>query len=166
MANLPSPPFIPVEGIHNFRDIGGTPIYFTVNVAPTVLFRSADPSRATEAGLLKLKELGITHVFDLRSRVEIERDAWDSGRSADPEAEPEVFKRIGIKRYWTPVFAEDDYAPEKIALRYRQYAREGTEVCKLFCTYYSIAESRINGYVGTHSSELCYLAIVLFTEFL
>ncbi|KAL9070630.1 MAG: hypothetical protein Q9157_005745 [Trypethelium eluteriae] len=127
MADLPSPPFITVPGIANFRDIGGTPISTSTKVSSGVLFRSADPSNVTQAGLVKLKDLGVTHYFDLRSTIEIERDAWNAGQSADPETGVEGTRKIGIKRYWAPVFAGDDYSPEKIALRYRQYAREGTE---------------------------------------
>ena len=132
MVDLPSPPFVTVEGIQNFRSIGETPISSDTKVRPGILFRSADPSNASEAGLLKLKELGITHVFDLRSSVEVARDAWNSGKTADPEATSEATESMGITRCWTPVFAEDDYSPEKLALRYKQYAREGSEVCTLF----------------------------------
>ncbi|KAI9653166.1 MAG: hypothetical protein M1821_007706 [Bathelium mastoideum] len=127
MVDLPSPPFVTVDGVHNFRDVGGTPVALSSKVVPGILFRSADPSNATSAGLRRLRELGITHVFDLRSTIEIERDAWNAGKNVDPEAGPEAAKRMGIDRSWTPVFSGEDYSPENIALRYRQYARDGSE---------------------------------------
>ncbi|KAL9083154.1 MAG: hypothetical protein Q9165_008641 [Trypethelium subeluteriae] len=127
MAHLPSPPFITVPGISNFRDVGGIPTSSSAKVSSGILFRSADPSNVTEAGLVELKNLGVTHIFDLRSSIEIDRDAWNAGKGADPEAGAEGIRRMGIKRSWAPVFAGDDYSPEKIAWRYRQYAREGTE---------------------------------------
>jgi hypothetical protein len=53
MAALPSPPFIDVPGIANFRGVGGD------HVGPGLLYRSADPTNATKAGLEKLsKDLG------------------------------------------------------------------------------------------------------------
>jgi len=33
-----------------------------------------------------------------------------------------------IERVWTPVFSEEDYSPEKIALRYKDYASRSDEV--------------------------------------
>lgn len=32
-----------------------------------------------------------------------------------------------MKRFWVPVFATEDYGPEQIALRYKEYTRAGTE---------------------------------------
>ena len=155
MANLPSPPFITVDGISNFRDVGGTSIYPGIKTATGILFRSADASNATEAGLLKLKELGITHIYDLRSTIEIERDAWQSGRDADFDACFEAFSKVGIKRHWAPVFAEDDYSPEKLALRYKQYARDGSEVCLPFCKYNIFALIGMNA-LYMNSSHKCH----------
>jgi hypothetical protein len=50
-AELPSPPFIEVPGIHNFRDIGDGHL-----VKTGLVFRSADPTKATEAGLEKMSQ--------------------------------------------------------------------------------------------------------------
>jgi hypothetical protein len=50
-AELPSPPFIDVPGIHNFRDIGDGHL-----VETGLVFRSADPSKATEDGLQKMSQ--------------------------------------------------------------------------------------------------------------
>lgn len=52
MTSLPSPPFVNVPGIANFRDIGGN------NVRRGLVYRSADPSKPTEEGLMKMKDLG------------------------------------------------------------------------------------------------------------
>lgn len=49
-VTLPSPPFVDVPGIANFRGIGGQ------NVGPGLVFRSADPSKATRAGLEKMSQ--------------------------------------------------------------------------------------------------------------
>lgn len=50
-SSLPSPPFVPVEGISNFRDIGDN-----VHVRRGLVYRSADPSKASPAGLKKMSE--------------------------------------------------------------------------------------------------------------
>nr|POF22399.1 tyrosine-protein phosphatase [Quercus suber] len=119
-AGLPSPPFIEIPGIANFRGLGGD------EIGPGLVFRSADPSKATKDGLTKMsKDLGIRIVFDLRSTPEIKRDGpeWQ-GVTAD---KPDVFAAYGIEREWVPVFADDDYSPAQIALRYKDYTRTGSE---------------------------------------
>jgi len=68
---------------------------------------------------------GIRVIFDLRSAPEIKRDGpeW-AGVAVDKE---DVFEPYGIKREWVPVFAEKDYGPEQVALRYKEYTRSGSE---------------------------------------
>lgn len=66
---------------------------------------------------------GLKTIFDLRSAPEIKRDGpeW-----ANVEvAKDDVFEPYGIHRDWVPVFAEQDYGPEQVALRYKQYTRGG-----------------------------------------
>lgn len=59
MTTLPTPPFVTVPGIANFRDAGGHATASGKNVRTGLIFRSADPSKATEEGLNKLsKEIG------------------------------------------------------------------------------------------------------------
>lgn len=72
-----------------------------------------------------LQTTGIKEIFDLRSAQEIRRDGpeWSG---VDVSA-ADVFEPHGIHRDWVPVFAEKDYGPEQIALRYREYTRDGTE---------------------------------------
>jgi len=124
MAQLPSPPFHDIPGVHNFRDIGGYAI--SPSTSPTrslrrnYIYRCADPSRITSTGKQKLsQELGITTIFDLRSNPEI----------AKAEAKGTSVAQIqNVQRHHTPAFAEKDYSPENIALRYKDYAAGGPEV--------------------------------------
>lgn len=144
MSDLPSPPFVNVPGIANFRDAGGQTTNNGKKVRNGLLFRSADPSKATVEGLNKMgKELGkvcfyqpqptlsmlayglagLKTIFDLRSAPEIRRDGpeW-----ANVEiAKDDVFEPYGIHRDWVPVFAEQDYGPEQVAVRYKEYKRGG-----------------------------------------
>lgn len=60
MANLPSPPFVDIPGIANFRDIGGQPTSSGQDVRQGLVFRSADPSKATEEGMKNMgQDLGM-----------------------------------------------------------------------------------------------------------
>jgi hypothetical protein len=70
-------------------------------------------------------EIGIRTIFDLRSAPEIKREGQEwAGVTVD---NPDVFKDYGIERQWVPVFAEQDYGPEQVALRYKEYTRIGSE---------------------------------------
>lgn len=120
---LPSPPFHAIPGLPNFRDAGGYPINAQPGriLRPGVVFRSAEPSRLTDDGVACLQDLGITHVYDLRSAIELKRLAL-AGANCDVREWP------GAQRVFVPVFRDQDYGPEAIALRYRNYSSNGTEV--------------------------------------
>lgn len=121
-TRLPSPPFMDIEGISNFRDLGG----YSISSAPrrsirrNVIYRCAQPSRVTDRGIAALQELGITHVYDLRSENEVRRNE-SKGRG-------DVVDWANCRREFVPVFADKAYDPESVAIRYRNYASEGTEV--------------------------------------
>ncbi|KAF4815135.1 Tyrosine-protein phosphatase [Colletotrichum tropicale] len=121
-AELPKPPFIPVPGLPNFRDAGGYPIDSQPGriLRPGIVFRSAEPSRLTDQGVALLQDIGITHVYDLRSAVELKRLA-QAGANCDVREWP------GATRVFVPVFQDQDYGPEAIALRYQNYSSNGTE---------------------------------------
>jgi hypothetical protein len=75
--------------------------------------------------LTHLHDKGIKVIFDLRSTPEIQRDGpeW-AGVEVD---KTNSFENYGIQRSWQPVFASKDYSPEQVALRYKEYTREGTD---------------------------------------
>lgn len=66
-------------------------------------------------GIAKLKDIGVTTDFDLRSKGQIEK----AGGAMEME---------GINRIWCPAFPDGEYSPEKAAMRYVQYSSDGTEV--------------------------------------
>ncbi|OJJ42194.1 hypothetical protein ASPZODRAFT_77467 [Penicilliopsis zonata CBS 506.65] len=122
MANL-APPFVAVEGVPNFRDLGGHPCHppSTLSaeqqqgswcIRPGFLFRSAQPSQITVAGVETLtKTLRISAVFDFRSETEIQLVA-----SRYPDS---LLCIPGTTRYAIPVFEEEgDYSPISLAKRY------------------------------------------------
>lgn len=67
-----------------------------------------------------MQELGIKKTYDLRSWPEIRRAA-EAGYGAETEWD-------GCERVFAPVFAERDYSPEGLAVRFKNYAMEGTGV--------------------------------------
>lgn len=85
-----------------------------------IIYRSAEPQRVTKDGIATMNSLGITHIYDLRSNNEIERTEA-AGRGG-------VVEWDGCERVFVPVFTDMDYSPEKLAVRYQDYAAEGTEV--------------------------------------
>jgi pimeloyl-ACP methyl ester carboxylesterase len=107
-----------IEGVSNFRDIGGWKIYNPTFpdssnphnkyfVKPNVAFRCANMTNITKNGLAKLQDLGVKAVFDLRSDGECIRNGV-----------PDGFAEVGIKRYHVPVFTNDDYSPQSVVVKY------------------------------------------------
>lgn len=121
---LPSPPFIDIPGLRNFRDCGGYPVANTDGkkvIRSGVVFRSSEPSKVTDEGISILRDrLKITHVYDLRSQTEIDRDTEIGGRR--------VREWEGAQRVFVPVFLLEDGSPEAIALRYANFSSESSEV--------------------------------------
>lgn len=96
-----------VEGISNFRDLGGYGPRSKGGLRPGIVFRSANTSTVTEAGIEAMRSLGIKTVFDLRSETERER----VGTARIP----------GIEVRWTPVFQKQDSSPAALAKRYSHF---------------------------------------------
>lgn len=119
------PPFINIPSLPNLRDAGGYPVSNGPGGTPStvrkrVLYRSADPTRASLSDLQTLSnDLGISTIFDLRSLPEIER----AGTLPDYE-ERLAQCRGAVKRKWTPVFKAEDYSPEAVALRFKDYGAD------------------------------------------
>lgn len=118
------PPFVDVPGLANFRDIGGWPVEDENGkdigrVRKGIFYRGPDTAAIKDEGIVKLKALGITTDFDLRSKGQIEKAGG--------------FKQLdGIQRISCPAFPDREYSPEKAAARYVQYASDGTDVSASF----------------------------------
>lgn len=129
---LPSPPFFTVPNINNLRDSAPTLLTPHGPIRPNLLFRSAEVSNLDLSGWQTLHSLGIAHVFDLRSKPEVEK-GW-AGIVARPDGSEDVrpgwmrdMQAAGVQRTWVPVFKEADYSPEKLAERYQKYMQDGVE---------------------------------------
>jgi protein tyrosine/serine phosphatase len=117
----PSPPFIHVEGVPNFRDLGSYPCqppayhsspnksYIT---RPFTLFRSAQLTGMTPNGAITLsKRLKVRRLYDLRSEREITKGTKDT----------KLAQINGVVRVFVPVFRDQDYSPEGLARKYKNY---------------------------------------------
>ncbi|KAG0350885.1 hypothetical protein BGZ54_003586 [Gamsiella multidivaricata] len=101
-----------VGGVLNFRTVGDIWIPSTTDhtlnyMRPGLIYRCADISGPTPEGIAVLEALNITDVYDLRSTPEAERRP--------------TFQTDKIKRHHIPVFSEEDYSPDKIAIRFGMY---------------------------------------------
>ncbi|OAG02397.1 uncharacterized protein CC84DRAFT_1167450 [Paraphaeosphaeria sporulosa] len=136
-TGLPSPPFYDVPNLNNLRDAalacGGLKTQDGKSVRPGVLFRSAEVSKVDGEGWRRVNEIGVAHVFDLRSKQEVDR-GWagitnEEGKDAEDVVQgwEATLHSAGVDRTWVPVFKEADYSPEKLAERYMKYLDRSTE---------------------------------------
>jgi hypothetical protein len=96
-----------IEGVSNFRDLGGWQTNSSDYVIPDRIYRCADLSNITDLGRKELQQLRITKVYDLRSVPEITKNG--------------VGRIDGVEWIHVPVFREEDYSPEKMAIRWGYY---------------------------------------------
>ncbi|KAJ6107725.1 hypothetical protein N7523_009048 [Penicillium sp. IBT 18751x] len=122
----PCPPFVVVEGVRMFRDIGGSP---ESGLRKGLVFRSGDPSTMTQLGLVKVLEQGIEKIFDLRNPIEFEGDHSVHGARHQSilaqETSPIYPGQIcdaGIERVVVPVFADEELHQDRRNSRLRHYA--------------------------------------------
>ncbi|KEF61127.1 uncharacterized protein A1O9_02692 [Exophiala aquamarina CBS 119918] len=141
-AGLPTPPFVHVQGVPNFRDLGGYRCSPPSSASSSdegktiytlrrgVLFRCAHPTHLTPKGLSTLTTtLGISKMYDLRSGPEISRLAATVANSpADlyPLADPntgtiESHGAPGLERVFVPVYQNEDYGPVALARKLQWY---------------------------------------------
>lgn len=118
IADLPSPPFIDIAGVHNFRDLGGYPLSNKPNhsVRRGIIYRCALPSNATKDGIATVQKLGITHLYDLRSSHEAERNKT-TGFGGIAEWE-------GCTRVFVPVYTQKGEDPAVASARYKNYTTD------------------------------------------
>ena len=125
-AILSSPPFVPVEGVINFRDLGlaaSLPLPPsnappTTQIRPGIVYRSGELTRLTPTGVTKLQELGIRAIFDFRSRSEVKKYAGQT-----PPLPPDS----GIAIHTVPVSEKDEYDPGVLARRVAKFEKDEKE---------------------------------------
>ncbi|KAF1967940.1 hypothetical protein BU23DRAFT_541932 [Bimuria novae-zelandiae CBS 107.79] len=136
-TGLPSPPFFEIPHLDNLRDAaqacGGLKTREGKSVRKGVLWRSAEVSSVGAEGWRWMRGLGVAHVFDLRSKPEVDK-GWagitgegNTGAEEVRKGWEEGLKSAGVERSWVPVFAADDYSPERLAERYMKYLDKAVE---------------------------------------
>ena len=123
MHDWQHPSFINIEAVKNLRDIGGYPVSDGVSVRRKLVYRSGCLDALTEEGRLQIQKLGIRKIFDLRSFSEVGRSKRENG-----QYECWLASADGPERIMVPVFRDEDFAPEALAVRFKDYASKGTEV--------------------------------------
>ncbi|KAH6644209.1 protein-tyrosine phosphatase-like protein [Boeremia exigua] len=129
---LPSPPFFLIPNINNLRDAAISLSTPHGSIRQGILFRSAEVSKLDRSGWDAVHAVGVAHVFDLRSKPEVEK-GW-AGIVAKVDGTEDVrpswlvdMESAGVQRTWVPVFTETDYSPEKLAERYQKYMQDSVE---------------------------------------
>ncbi|KXS16954.1 hypothetical protein M427DRAFT_133745 [Gonapodya prolifera JEL478] len=105
-----------VEGVQNFRHVGGYPTREGRVTRVGRLWRSGHPGGITESGVQTVLKHGIRTVFDLRS----------VGECAKYGTGEDLFAKHGIKRVYAPAYLDDDYSPMAMGMRFSLYS-SGTE---------------------------------------
>lgn len=173
-SHLPTPPFIDIDGVPNFRDIGGyltAASFFSANTPSTttptmvrknLLYRCAHPQLLTDQGVDTLATLGIKHIFDLRSAPEVKKLSATlpatSGTDAPTNPHSTALQPNGLTRHFTPVYQEEDYGPVALATKLSWYTSAQTNG-KL---PYNYSEGFVNAYrdIATNGAKSAYPKIL------
>lgn len=168
-TNLPTPPFVDVDGIPNFRDLGGyllassylsgagTSQTTPMMVRRGFLYRCAHPQLLTEEGNKTLTDkLGIKHIYDFRSAPEVKRLSASlpqfSASDAPENPASKALQPQGVERHFTPVYEEEDYGPVNLARKLEWYTSAQSSSAKLPFAY---SEGFVNAYrdIATHATH-------------
>ncbi|KAI8391054.1 tyrosine phosphatase family-domain-containing protein [Radiomyces spectabilis] len=108
------PRWIDVEGVKNFRDIGGWPVKDGSGyIRERVVFRCGHLTDITDQGIRTLQELNVVAIFDFRSDMEIN---YHGGIREIP----------GTTYYESAIFKDVDFSPENMGQTMGRFL-EGTE---------------------------------------
>ncbi|KAI7849686.1 protein-tyrosine phosphatase-like protein [Circinella umbellata] len=119
-VSLCIPRWIDVQGVKNFRDIGGWPVRDGSGyIRERFVFRCGHLVNVTQKGKDVLKQLNVVAAFDFRSDPELERQG----------VMPEI---PGLTRYPSAVFSKDDYSPAALATRWQGYFEGATGFPKVY----------------------------------
>ncbi|PGH26768.1 hypothetical protein AJ80_01532 [Polytolypa hystricis UAMH7299] len=84
------------------------------------IYRCGEPTKATEETINKIRSLGVTHIFDLRSIPEIKQFQVSGSAGSVPNWP-------GVERVYCLVFLEDSYDPVSLARRHADYKGENPQ---------------------------------------
>ncbi|RCH91440.1 hypothetical protein CU098_003812, partial [Rhizopus stolonifer] len=94
-ASLVIPRWIDVEGVRNFRDIGGWPLKDGSGyIRERTVFRSGHLAQVSTQGRLRLNELNIKAIFDFRLDHEITRDGVPEPMPGITRFSKDLYKQV------------------------------------------------------------------------
>lgn len=94
-----------IDGISNFRDVGGWKTKDNLYIKQGLIYRCANTSNVTELGKRQIKDLQIDTIFDLRSVTEYKKRG---GLYIE-----------GVNCLNIPIYSNQDLSPQAIALHYK-----------------------------------------------
>ncbi|MCO7175805.1 tyrosine-protein phosphatase [Sporolactobacillus kofuensis] len=111
---------LPLEGVYNFRDMGGLKTRDGRKVKKGLLFRSAELTRMTSSDKKSLRPLNLKLIYDYRDREEAEKNP-------DPQIGNERHERVAVngedkttaRDEWDPETFYKTFTPEKFAQVYK-----------------------------------------------
>ncbi|NUU25277.1 MAG: tyrosine-protein phosphatase [Streptomycetaceae bacterium] len=115
--------FLAVDGLFNFRDLGGYRTEDGRSVAWGRLYRSDGLHRLTERGVTAFLALGATTVLDLRTAAELAERSWEP-----PSGWPGRLLHVPLLRRipdWSAVDPEESARADFAVEHYREIAVEG-----------------------------------------
>lgn len=132
-----------IEGVSNFRDIGG---YFAAggkkHVRYNLAYRCANIGSVTKTGIAQLKKIGIKAVFDLRSSYEREQNGY--------------LQVEGIQNFHLPLFGEQSLAPTEAMMFYTGLMTSWTTFVHVYSDILRVAAPqfrKIFGFIRDHPGE-------------
>jgi protein-tyrosine phosphatase len=153
----PSPPFINVEGVANFRDIGGYAVTDAGSgsspsgsvVRRGFIFRSALPTKITPRGVKTLVEdLRVRTIYDLRSAIETRKAPLSSELfvlSSTPSSSSPV-QEIKVEVHHVPVVGDTEINPEQLARRSRDQLMSSEGTAGFVAAYADILTYGVHAY--------------------
>ncbi|KAL0085729.1 protein-tyrosine phosphatase-like protein [Phycomyces blakesleeanus] len=119
-VGLTIPRWIDVEGVKNFRDIGGWALRDGSGyIRERIVFRCGNLVGIKPSGIKTLQQLNVIAAFDFRSDPEVERQG----------VMPEI---PGLTRVPSAMFTKDDYSPAALSVRWKGYFEGPTGFPKVY----------------------------------
>lgn len=130
---FPSPPFVNIEGVRMFRDIGGNIIDSTHKVRSGLFYRSGQLEGMSAKGAEGFRKLGLKVIFDMRSPIEINTPSihgtdgsekrHDSGIEVSGLSLATLLLEPGAPEVvLVPAFPDEDWKQENKQERLKNYA--------------------------------------------
>ncbi|KAL8695258.1 MAG: hypothetical protein Q9224_003430 [Gallowayella concinna] len=138
---LPVPPFVPIEGLVNVRDIGGYEVPAPTkdgrpcSVRRGLVYRGSEPGRITPDGRAAFKALGIKKVYDIRTEEELPPKEMKpanppQAKSFLAEWQSPIVEIEGVERIYLDVLGDSSVPKDREARAqaYQELKKDSTEV--------------------------------------